>query len=576
MPLLKRCLQMALCLPLLALPALFCTLPAHALAAAGNISIEQVYVNVPELDVFVRAQDADGEPLSPKLVRAAGVELRLGDTQLETGNIQTANEAVCYVFVLDNSTETDVGVFRRFKNAVIRTTSGKAARDQIALYAMEADGKPVCVLPPTADTSAIYKALNTVKRSADAPLDLTAAASLVYADLEANYQNLAPRKVVVGMTDAVSLLGNLPLLATMGSGLADELNMRFSVLAVSDDELEQELLGQFQGGHLLVCKPAEIEKTVAAELASLPAAIEFKTAIDPALYGERWETLTLSVPSMGSAVTASTTVYMGHRLTHPAVEAVRATGRRELTVTFNQAVSAATACLPGAYILQSEDVWGFRLGVRGVTLSEDGLQAVLTTADDLYAGPYSVRLRGVAAALSAANTSNAQEKVAFEIAAWPRDRAFYLARLRLPGLLLAAVLLALAAGAVLRTRRERAAEQDAEVEHLLTGAADIGIMPRRWLTLFLQPPGAITESRWSGVVESSLLIGADAAVCELCVPDARVAAQHCILSLDGDAVLLQPLGKARVYVNGRRLAGPWHLRAEDTVKIGGTQLRAVL
>lgn len=576
-PLLKRC-RLLLCLPLLLLPALVWAPHAQALsaAAAGNIGIEQVYVNVPELDVFVRAQDAAGKPLSPKLVRAAGVELRLGDTLLETGNIQTANEPICYTFVIDNSSEVDRDTFLQFRSAVIALQRQCGARDQIALYGMDADGAMQCLLPASSDRTAIVTALRTMPRASAKPLDLTAAASAVYADIEANYQNLAPRKVVVVMTNAISLLGNLPALITMNSGLADDLNMAFTVLAATGDELEEDLFGQAQSAHLVTCEPAAVKQTLLDEVAALSGVIEFKTAIDPALYGERWERLTLSVPSMGSAISAGATVYMGHRLEHPAVVTVTPTGRRELTVTFNQAVTPATARLSTAYLVQSEDVWGFRLGVRSVAVADDGMSAVLTMLSDLYAGSYSVCLRGVAAALSSANTSDAGEKVAFAIEDWPRDRGFYLARLRMPALVAALVLLALAVRAFARTRRERAAEKEAEVAHLLSGAEDIAATPHRWLTLFLRPPGAITENRWAAMVESSLLIGADPAQCELCVPDARMAAQHAVLSLEGDAVLIQPLGKARVYVNDQLLAGPYHLRGDDTVRLGRTQLRVIV
>ena len=72
-------------------------------------------------------------------------------------------------------------------------------------------------------------------------------------------------------------------------------------------------------------------------------------------------------------------------------------------------------------------------------------------------------------------------------------------------------------------RRDRAAEQEAEAEHLLAGAGELNALPRRWVTLFWSQRSSIAESRWAGMVESSLIIGSDAAQCDLCLPDRKVS-----------------------------------------------------
>jgi hypothetical protein len=57
----------------------------------------------------------------------------------------------------------------------------------------------------------------------------------------------------------------------------------------------------------------------------------------------------------------------------------------------------------------------------------------------------------------------------------------------------------------------------AEAEHLLAGAGEPNALPRRWVTLFWSQRSSIAESRWAGMVESSLIIGSDAAQCDLCL-----------------------------------------------------------
>ena len=171
--------------------------------------------------------------------------------------------------------------------------------------------------------------------------------------------------------------------------------------------------------------------------------------------------------------------------------------------------------------------------------------------------------------MSAANVSSSRDTATFKVVVWPRDKAFYFARFRGP-LLIAAVLLLVLLGSWWGVRRrDRAAEQEAEAEP--------DALPRRWVTLFWSQRSSIAESRWAGMVESSLIIGSDAAQCDLCLPDRKVSPQHCVLAAQGDALLVQPLSdRAKVYVNGERIDGEHRLQNNDTLRIGKTTVRLVL
>ena len=126
-------------------------------------------------------------------------------------------------------------------------------------------------------------------------------------------------------------------------------------------------------------------------------------------------------------------------------------------------------------------------------------------------------------------------------------------------------------------RRDRAAEKEAEAEHLLAGAGEPDALPRRWVTLFWSQRPSIAESRWAGMVESSLIIGSDAAQCDLCIPDRKLSPQHCALAAQGDSLLVQTLtDRAKVYVNGERIEGEHRLQNNDTLRIGKTTIRLVL
>ena len=97
------------------------------------------------------------------------------------------------------------------------------------------------------------------------------------------------------------------------------------------------------------------------------------------------------------------------------------------------------------------------------------------------------------------------------------------------------------------------------------------------MTLFWAQKGSIAESRWAGMVESSLILGSDAAQCDLCLPDAQVRAQHCVLCVRGESLLVQTLDPgAPVFVNGERIEGEHRLQNNDALRLGRTTVRLVL
>ena len=105
--------------------------------------------------------------------------------------------------------------------------------------------------------------------------------------------------------------------------------------------------------------------------------------------------------------------------------------------------------------------------------------------EPLYKGDYTVALNRVSGKMSAANVSSSRRHG--RRSRWSSGRGtepFILRRFRGP-LLIAAVLLLVLLGSWWGVRRrDRAAEQEAEAEHLLAGAGEPDALPRRWVTLF--------------------------------------------------------------------------------------------
>ena len=537
---------------------------------AGAFRLEQAYVNVPDMNVFFYAQDAEGNAYTPTMVQAAGLELTLGDHTLDASSLGQASSPVCYLVVLDNSAEIEPADFRQMRGAVWQLIRHKEPNDQIALYTLA--GGAACVQPATSDASSLYTALAGIEQAEGAP-DAAGAPALLLGDIQRDYQALAPRKAVFLCTAAASLFRQPALLA--GASGAGTLNAAFYTFVGGPSPQALEVLRALSNGQIIPCAMEEMGDGMLALQQQMASALELRTEVPESLAGERQEIVTLAIPSLGSAVQSSTTVYMGFRMTRPQVEKVEVLGRNTLRLTMNQAVNP-NATRPQSYRVASNDIWNWHVPVREVEISEDG-RTVLLTTDPLYKGNYNVALNKVSSRLSPANVSSLRDETDFTIAVWPRDRAFYLARFRAPLLLAAAVLAVLALQWRRLRRRDRAAEQTAEAEHLLAGTQGPAALPRRWVTLFWAQKGSIAESRWAGMVESSLILGSDAAQCDLCLPDAQVRAQHCVLCVRGESLLVQTLDPgAPVFVNGERIEGEHRLQNNDALRLGRTTVRLVL
>ena len=81
---------------------------------------------------------------SADLVRAAGVELYLGDEKIPTGNIGMANEPICYVLAVDNSVDETT-----LKNTALRAAADQRQRRKgpDMLYTLAGDAAAFCPRP---------------------------------------------------------------------------------------------------------------------------------------------------------------------------------------------------------------------------------------------------------------------------------------------------------------------------------------------------------------------------------------------------------------------------------------------
>ena len=110
------------------------------MSGAGSFKMEQVYVNVPELDVYFYALDGDGNSYSPIKVQAAGPELTLGDRRLEVRSVAAASDPICYILALDNSKSIAPSEFYTMLGGVRKLINAMGDDDQLMLYRVRAAG----------------------------------------------------------------------------------------------------------------------------------------------------------------------------------------------------------------------------------------------------------------------------------------------------------------------------------------------------------------------------------------------------------------------------------------------------
>lgn len=194
------------------------------------------------------------------------MELYLGDEKIPTGNIGMANEPICYVLAVDNS--VDETTLKEYRIALQRLISAKGAKDQIMLYTLAGDA--ACVLPATIDTRAAVNAVNALESQEENEPNLVQAATIIYNDINENYQSIAPRKVIFALTEAGNTATSTALLGAVAKDAAGRLNMPLDIFVTVDDDNPLAELGQALGGDKLdVVHESELADTLAEKQQAL-------------------------------------------------------------------------------------------------------------------------------------------------------------------------------------------------------------------------------------------------------------------------------------------------------------------
>lgn len=101
------------------------------------------------------------------------------------------------------------------------------------LYTLAGDA--ACVLPATIDTRAAVNAVNALESQEENEPNLVQAATIIYNDINENYQSIAPRKVIFALTEAGNTATSTALLGAVAKDAASRLNMPLDIFVTVDD-----------------------------------------------------------------------------------------------------------------------------------------------------------------------------------------------------------------------------------------------------------------------------------------------------------------------------------------------------
>lgn len=127
----------------------------------------------------------------------------------------------------------DETTLKDYRIALRRLISAKGAKDQIMLYTLAGDA--ACVLPATIDTRAAVNAVNALESQEENEPNLVQAATIIYNDINENYQSIAPRKVIFALTEAGNTATSTALLGAVAKDAASRLNMPLDIFVTVDD-----------------------------------------------------------------------------------------------------------------------------------------------------------------------------------------------------------------------------------------------------------------------------------------------------------------------------------------------------
>ena len=307
--------KLGICASLALMLALLCAYGAAAdttvgMTGAGTFRMEQVYVNVPELDVYFYALDGDGNPYSSIKVQAAGPELTLGNRRLEVRSVAVASDPICYILALDNSKSIAPSEFYTMLGGVRKLINAMGDDDQLMLYTTA--GSTECVLPATSDKNLMYKTLGSIKQ-VEGSMDTARLISAVYSELQSDYQALAPRKAAMIVTDAGQVLTNMALFATLASDVGDQIGMAAYIYLMTDRPGVFETLESAADGRLVLCEASTLGDELKKKQEYFATALEIKTEV-PEIVDVRGLHIRNSTPGSGTFVSSNDLLNKTQRL----------------------------------------------------------------------------------------------------------------------------------------------------------------------------------------------------------------------------------------------------------------------
>lgn len=135
--------------------------PATAVAGIGKISISQVSAVLPQIDVFLRVEDEQGQPRTDIATTNLAVSVDGTALSVEGSKVPGAERGVAYTVLLDISKSVNRGLFSKIRSELETFITGLQDKDRVAILLF---GERTQVLVPfTKDFRGVVGALADVR-----------------------------------------------------------------------------------------------------------------------------------------------------------------------------------------------------------------------------------------------------------------------------------------------------------------------------------------------------------------------------------------------------------------------------
>lgn len=540
-------------------------------AADGNISLEQAYVNLPQIWIYANGMENYGTP------EADQVEIYRGEEKLALNQIQKfseTKEGAAYYVLVDVSGSVKDGYFRDIKKALQTFAKGLREQDRLALITF---GEEVQVkLTGEESKSQVKKTIEKLQNNDDRTLLFEALAQA--GDMASSLaEEGCKRKVAIVISDGEDIAKGK---ATKKEALEHLKEQGLPVYALAVDYEEKSVTDSFgefarnTGGRMRIFGEGEAAKALKDIKKQIMDSTVLMAESGNNTVSQSMETLTVQFSQWNLTKTLKTGFYRWQEDQEaPEITAVSQSGKRKLTVTYSEPVKNGKEA--SNYQLKDQTDGSILVPVS-VEMKEDA-KAVLTFKDVFYSGSYHLGTVNITDCSMENNLVTKEKEVSLDGEEKPSGLALFFKENGYIAAILLVVALAVTAGIIYRRIRKN--KGIVVVDGKLTTADQVEVKRHVAIDTKKAPQLIFTmkskgkyPARMEVPIKGSLIVGRSD-ICDVYMDDEQMSRQHFALEYENGQLFVTDLETTNgTTVNGVRIQGRHRLERKDLVCAGTVEM----